>query len=96
MKTKYTPAPISTDDIVLTKDLEELMEQIAENVHDVWAVGRFKNGWKYGERRDDIRKLHPCLVPYNELSEEEKDFDRNTARETLKLIQKLGFQIEHV
>ena len=44
-------------------------------------------------RRDDEKKTHPCLVPYEELPEIEKDYDRNTAIGTLKLIQALGFDI---
>lgn len=90
----YSPKPVNTTDIELSPDIIELGERIAENVHDVWAEGRIKEGWSYGEKRNDIFKLHPCLVPYNELSDSEKSYDRNTAMETLKLIIKLGYKIE--
>jgi ryanodine receptor 2 len=90
----YIPKPIKTDDMELSSELLLLTEQIAANVHDVWAAGRIADGWRYGETRDDVRKLHPCLVPYEELPESEKEYDRKTATETLKLIQKLGFKIE--
>ena len=93
MNQMYTPAPLDTRDIELPKELDELIEEMARNVHDVWAQGRIAEGWTYGEQRDDKRKTHPCLVPYEELSEEEKSYDRNTAIETLKLILKLGFKI---
>jgi hypothetical protein len=73
-----------------------LGEKIAENVHDVWAEGRVKEGWTYGETRNDELKQHPCLVPYGDLSDSEKEYDRNTAMETLKLIMKLGYKIEKV
>ena len=89
----YTPNPVDTTDIVLDSSLEELTEKIAANVHEVWAKGRVEDGWKYGEKRDDEKKETPCLVPYELLSEEEKDFDRKTAFETLKLIVKLGYKI---
>ena len=89
----YTPHPISTEGIELSPDLLRLTEQIAANVHEVWAVARISEGWQYGENRDDAQKHHPCLVPYYELPEKEKEYDRNTAMETLKLIQKLGFKI---
>lgn len=89
----YTPKPIDTGRIVLSDELVELTEKIAENVHDVWAEGRIKQGWVYGETRNDERKENPCLVPYDELPESEKDFDRGTAMETLKLILSLGFKI---
>lgn len=89
----YQPKPIDTSDISLDKELLELTEMIAENTHDVWAVGRINSGWTYGERRDDTLKQTPCLVPYKELPESEKEYDRNTALETLKVIIKLGYRI---
>ena len=94
MKTsKYIPHPINTKDIALPEELYALAEEIAKNVHEVWAEGRIKDGWTYGKRRDDSKKHHPCLVPYEQLTETEKDFDRRTSQETLKLILKLGFKI---
>ena len=92
-KVKYTPQPIDTTDVELPGELEQLVEQMSKNVHDVWAETRIKQGWKYGERRNDELKTHPCLVPYEELPEEEKEYDRNTSIGTLKLIMKLGFEI---
>lgn len=89
----YKPNPIDTSDVVLSAELLELTEKIAENVHDVWAVGRLEQGWTYGKERDDELKTSPCLVPYSELPESEKEYDRNTALETLKLIIKLGYKI---
>jgi len=89
----YNPQPINTDDIALTPELIQLTEQIASNVHDVWAAGRLAEGWLYGKERNDTLKLHPCLIPYEELSESEKEYDRSTAVSTLKLIRKLGFEI---
>ena len=92
MKT-YTPAPLDTRDIELPKELDELIERMARNVHDVWAQGRIAEGWTWGEERDDKRKTHPCLVPYEELPDAEHEYDRQTAVQTLKLILKLGFKI---
>lgn len=89
----YTPQPISTDDVKLSDDIIKLSEQIAENVHEVWAASRLAEGWTYGTERNDRLKQHPCLVPYNELPEIEKEYDRNTAMQTLRLIKKLGFDI---
>lgn len=90
----YTPKPIDTSRIALPADLLELTEQIAENVHEVWAAGRLAEGWTYGEKRDGELKTTPCLVPYAELSELERDYDRHTALETLKTIIALGYRIE--
>lgn len=90
----YDPKPIDTDDVILPQELLDLSEQIAKNVHDVWAVNRLREGWIYGEKRDGGTKTTPCLVPYENLPESEKDYDRSTALETIKLIIKLGFKIE--
>lgn len=90
---KYIPNPIDTTDVVLSEELEQLVEQMSKNVHDVWAETRIKQGWTYGEQRNDELKTHPCLVSYEELPEEEKEYDRNTSIGTLKLIMKLGFKI---
>ena len=90
----YTPKPIDTSNITLPKELLALTEQIAENVHEVWAESRMAEGWVYGEKRDDEKKQTPCLVPYAQLPEIEKEYDRNTAFSTLKLILALGFTIE--
>lgn len=89
----YIPQPIDTSDVVMPEEMNELAELIAKNVHEVWAAGRFMDGWKYGEERSDAEMTHPCLIPYEQLSETEKDFDRNTSQETLKMIMKLGFKI---
>ena len=89
----YIPKPVDTHNVMLPDDLIELTEQIAENVHENWAASRISEGWTYGECRDDDNKTTPCLVPYSELSESEKEYDRNTAIQTLKLIVALGYKI---
>ena len=89
----YTPNPIDTSDITLPAEILALVEKIAENTHDVWAAGRIAEGWTYGKMRDDMQKTTPCLVPYSELSESEKEYDRNTALSVIKLMLKLGYTI---
>jgi ryanodine receptor 2 len=93
MKKTYVPQPIDTSDVMLPEELNVLIEQMAKNVHDVWAQSRMEQGWTYGDSRNDALKHHPCLVPYDELPEVEKAYDRDTALGTLKLIIKLGFRI---
>ena len=90
----YTPKPVDTKDIKLSDELLELTEKIAENVHENWAVGRIAEGWTYGDVRDDAKKTTPCLVPYSQLPENEKEYDRTTALETIKLIVAMGYKIE--
>lgn len=91
---KYVPAPKDVSGVELPEELKPLTEMLAKNTHDVWAQTRITQGWRFGESRDDAKKLHPCLVPYEALPEEEKVFDRDTALETVKLILSLGFKIE--
>ena len=84
---------MDTTDIQLPEELSVLIEQMAKNVHEVWAQSRMEQGWTYGEERSDALKQHPCLVPYEHLPEIEKAYDRNTALGTLKFICKMGFKI---
>ncbi|MBO7049005.1 MAG: Ryanodine receptor Ryr [Bacteroidaceae bacterium] len=92
-KDKYIPQPVDISDVILPDDITEIAEQIARNVHEVWAKSRIDQGWKYGEQRDDDKKTHPCLVPYDELPESEKDYDRDTCINTIKMMMKLGFRM---
>ena len=94
MEKNYVPQPMNTSDVQLPEELNALIEQMAKNVHEVWAESRIEQGWSYGEERNDALKTHPCLIPYEELPEVEKAYDRDTALGTLKLIRKLGFKIE--
>ena len=89
----YTPHPISTEGVELSTELVQLTELLAANVHEVWATERIAEGWQYGQPHDYELKHHPYLIPYDRLPESEKDYDRKTAMETLKLIHKLGFKV---
>ena len=90
---QYIPKPIDVSDVVLPEELEALTEKLAENAHEVWAAGRVADGWTYGEKRDDATKKHPCLVPYDQLPESEKKYDRNAAMNTLKLVVAYGYDV---
>jgi hypothetical protein len=90
---EYEPNPLDTSKVELNAELLELTELLAKNTHDVWAQQRLSQGWTYGPQRDDNLKHHPSLVPYEALSEQEKDYDRSTSLETLKAIVGLGFSI---
>ena len=92
MKT-YKPQPLDTSDVDFPMELTELIEQMSENVHEVWSQSRISQGRTFGDERNDELKQHPCLVPYDQLPEAEKEYDRNTSVETIKLILKLGFKI---
>ena len=90
----FKPEPVELDDVVLADELLELTEKIAENVHDVWAAGRIAEGWTYGPVKDPVKMETPLLVPYDELPESEKEYDRSTALTTLKMVVKMGYRIE--
>ncbi len=90
----YKPEPIDTTGVKLSDDIVELTELLAKNAHDIWARQRMAEGWSYGHERSDARKEHPSLLPYDELPESEKAYDRNAAIETLKAIIALGYRIE--
>lgn len=90
----YKPAPVDTTNVKLPEELTALAEAISKNVHEVWTQNRMNEGWTYGPVRDDEKRQTPCLVPYEELSEGEKAYDRNTAFATLKFIVSQGFEIK--
>ncbi len=92
-RVNYQPRPISTEGVDLPTELLPLTERLAENAHDLWAAQRLAQGWSHGPQRDDVRKLHPCLVPYDQLPDSEKEYDRVAALGTLKAILKLGYRI---
>lgn len=89
----YEPSPIGLDDVELSEDLSELQEAIAENAHEIWAKNRRDQGWSYGPERNDQKKETPDMIPYCNLPETEKLYDREMAMQTLKLVKKLGFEI---
>ena len=91
--TKYTPRPIPTEGVTLPPELSALVERLAENNHNHWARQRIDAGWSYGAQRDDALKTHPDLLPYEEISESEKEYDRTSVVETLKVILTLGYRI---
>lgn len=93
MDKNYIPHPVDTSDVKLPAELLPLIEELAKNVHEVWAQNRMREGWSFGPVRDDLKKQTPCMVAYDELPETEKEYDRTTSQETLKLILKLGFKI---
>lgn len=94
MATRYDPRPIDTSKVALPADVVSLTERLAENAHDVWALQRMSEGWCYGPERNDKDKRHPCLIPYSELPESEKEYDRKTAMDTLKAILAMGYKID--
>jgi len=71
----------------------ELIEKLAEAAHDVWAEGKFRDGWVYAVDTDKPNKKHACLVPYDELSEADKQSDRDLAVGIPAILKKAGYEI---
>lgn len=93
MKETYHPTPIDTEQIELTTEIKAIVERLAENVHDNWAKERIADGWTYGPHRNDTLKQNPCLVPYDELEESEKKYDRKMVEEIIKTLLAFGYRI---
>ncbi len=96
MVNKYDPRPIDTSSVKLDGQLLRLTEQLARHAHDVWASQRLEHGWKWGPSRCDIKREHPCLIPYDNLPESEKEYDRKTALETIRAVIVIGYQITFI
>ena len=90
---EYTPKPIDTKDVKLRAEISALSEAIAENAHEIWASIKRAEGWRYGPKRNDDERVMPSMVPYAELTEQEKQANRDIAMQTIKLIHKLGYDI---
>ncbi|MDR2468874.1 MAG: Ryanodine receptor Ryr [Tannerella sp.] len=93
MNTRYAPQPLNTGKTAIPVEVEEIIECLAKHVHEVWAQRRLAEGWRYGLERNDTRKEHPSLVSYEELSENEKEYDRHTAMATIRFLLSHGFEI---
>ncbi len=89
----YTPTPIDTSDIQLPDDLAGLIEQLSVNTHEIWAEKRLSEGWIVGAKRDDKKKTHPDLIPFEQLTKIEQDYDRDVVEAVLKAAVALGSQI---
>ena len=85
---------MNTSHVMLSQDLLDLTELLARNTHEVWARQRLAEGWRYGPARSEAKREHPCLVPYEELPESEKQADRDTVIGTLTAILALGYRVE--
>ncbi len=91
---EYKPTPFDVCGVNLSRDILELTELLARNTHDRWAKLRFAEGWRQGPERSDQRKEHPGLVPYEQLSEAEKEYDRQTVLEAIKTLLAMGYAIQ--
>lgn len=89
----YRPDPLDTSGVCLPPEMLELAELLAKNTHDVWAKARMEEGWTFGPVRSDTEKTNPCLVSYDELPEQEKEYDRCINRELLAALYAMGYRV---
>ena len=87
----YEPKHQKLSEIQLPADCN--VEQAAKAIHEKWMAGRLADGWTLGDRRDDGLRTTPCLVPYEQLPESEKAYDRATVEQTTKTLISLGFAL---
>jgi len=90
----YKPKPLDTSGVKLTSGQTALIESLSANAHEVWAAKRIEDGWVWGDKRDDSAKTHPCLVPYAQLPESEKGYDRVMVEQVIRAAVALGYRIE--
>jgi len=62
------------------------LEELSRAEHDRWMAAKLVGGWVYGPTRDDAARLHPDIVPYDDLSEAIKDLDREQIRVMTRLL----------
>ncbi|XP_043283357.1 ryanodine receptor isoform X10 [Venturia canescens] len=91
--TAFVPAPVDTSMVNLPAYVEQIRDKLAENIHEMWAMNKIEAGWIYGEQRDDLQKIHPCIVQFERLPAAEKRYDTQLAVQTLKTILALGYYI---
>ena len=91
--TAFVPQPVDTSMVNLPPYVEQIRDKLAENIHEMWAMNKIDAGWTYGEIREDLYKIHPCIVPFDKLPAAEKRYDTQLAVQTLKTILALGYYI---
>ncbi|XP_055904501.1 ryanodine receptor isoform X12 [Eupeodes corollae] len=90
----YKPAPLDLSAVTLTPKLEELVDQLAENTHNLWAKERIQQGWTYGLNEDSENHRSPHLVPYSKVDEAIKKANRDTASETVRTLLVYGYVLD--
>nr|XP_036227360.1 ryanodine receptor isoform X21 [Bactrocera oleae] len=90
----YKPAPLDLNAVTLSPKLEELVDQLAENTHNLWARERIQQGWTYGLNEDSENHRSPHLVPYSKVDEAIKKANRDTASETVRTLLVYGYILD--
>jgi hypothetical protein len=81
-------APIKQKALAVSRS-ERMLETLAEAEHRRWMAEKILAGWQFGEKRDNSRKLHPSIKIYSQLTEAEKQKDRDTVQAALQRMESL-------
>jgi ryanodine receptor 2 len=90
----YKPAPLDLSAGILNPKMEELIDQLAENTHNLWAKERIQQSWTYGLNEDSENRRSPHLVPYSKVDEAIKKANRDTASETVRTLLVYGYLLD--
>lgn len=71
---------------------DQQLERMAQLEHESWSAHLSANGWRYGDGRDDARRLHPDLRPWADLDDEAREKTRGGVRSSLELLATLGYR----
>ncbi len=85
--------PVGSQGKAIAEMPESVVEALAEFEHDEWMRERISSGWIYGAEKDAVKKTSPYLVPFEDLSEDVKDLDRDTIRNIPALLEMIGVAI---
>jgi hypothetical protein len=69
------------------------VEQMAVLEHGRWNVERLREGWRYGKQRDDARRIHDCLVSWEDLPDDIRQYDREAVRTFPEILARAGLEI---
>ncbi|XP_053365921.1 ryanodine receptor 2 [Clarias gariepinus] len=86
----FTPTPVDTNQVMLPPQLELIRERLAENLHELWLLEKTERGWTHGPVRDDSKQVHPGLVEFSKLPDQEKHKSLQAADHTLRSLLALG------
>lgn len=90
----YKPQPLDLSQVSLTPKLEELVDELAQNTHNIWAKERILQGWTYGLNEDPEMRRSPHLVSYLNVDDAIKKANRDTASETIRTLLVYGYLLE--
>jgi ppGpp synthetase/RelA/SpoT-type nucleotidyltranferase len=75
---------------------DDEVERMAELEHGRWIVERLKSGWTYGPERDSQKRTSPYLIPWNDLPDEIRDFDRIAVGEIPECLKEAGLEVYRI